>query len=121
MRRRSARPSGGHQCASCRPRAPSKSAVQQAALVVHRARDVLVRQQTMLTNALRAHLAEFGLVEARGKDGLGTLIEGVEATGAGLPEVARQALLSLVRQIASLAEEIAGLDRQLRAVARDWT
>jgi transposase len=98
---------------------PAKSAAQQAALVVHRARDVLVRQQTMLTNALRAHLAEFGLVEARGKDGLGTLIEDVEATGTGLPEVARQALLSLVRQIASLAEEIAGLDRQLRAVARE--
>ncbi len=64
--------------------------------------DVLMRHQTMLTNALRAHLAEFGIIEPCGRDGLGRLIEAVQA-GAGLPEVAGEGLLSLVRQIASLA------------------
>jgi transposase len=97
---------------------PVKNAAQQAGLVVHRVRDLLIRQQTMLTNALRAHLAEFGIVEPRGRDGLGKLIEVVQA-GADLPEAARQALLSLVRQIASLAEEINALDRQMRAAAKD--
>jgi transposase len=97
---------------------PVKNATQQAGLVVHRVRDVLIRQQTMLTNALRAHLAEFGIIEPCGRDGLGRLIEAVQA-GAGLPEVAGEALLSLVRQIASLAEEINTLDRQLRMAARE--
>jgi transposase len=45
---------------------PVKSAGQQAVLMLHRARDLLVRQHTMLINALRAHLAEFGVIEARG-------------------------------------------------------
>ncbi len=97
---------------------PTKSTAQQAGLVVHRVRELLVRQQTMLTNALRAHLAEFGLVEACGSDGLGKLIEVVEAQKAGLPEVAREVLLSLVRQIASLAEEVTLLDRQIRTTVR---
>jgi transposase len=52
---------------------PIKSAAQRAELAVHRTRDVLVRQQTMLTNALRAHLAEFGIAEPRGHDGLSKL------------------------------------------------
>jgi transposase len=45
---------------------PLKTAEQQSALMVHRARDLLIRQRTMLVNALRGHLAEFGLVEAQG-------------------------------------------------------
>jgi transposase len=98
---------------------PVKGTEQQAGLVEHRVRDVLVRQQTMLTNAPRAHLAEFGIVEARGSDGLGKLVGAVETAAAGLPRAAREALLSLVRQIASLAEEIAALERQMRAAARE--
>jgi transposase len=45
---------------------PVKSAEQQAVLTMHRARDLLVSQRTMLVNALRAHLAEFGIVGAQG-------------------------------------------------------
>ena len=48
---------------------PIKTAEQQAALMLHRARDLLVRQRTQLINALRAHLAELGLVAATGRDG----------------------------------------------------
>jgi transposase len=45
---------------------PVKTAEQQSALMMHRARDLLVRQRTMLVNALRGHLAEFGRIEAQG-------------------------------------------------------
>ena len=45
---------------------PIKGADQQAALLLHRARELLLRQRTMLANAIRAHAAEFGLVVAKG-------------------------------------------------------
>ena len=44
---------------------PVKTAEQQAALMLHRTRDLLIRQQTALINSIRAHLAEFGLIEAQ--------------------------------------------------------
>ena len=49
---------------------PIKSTDQQALLMLHRTRDLLIRQRTQLINALRAHLAEFGLVAATGREGL---------------------------------------------------
>lgn len=45
---------------------PIKTTEQQSALMIHRARDLLIRQRTMLINALCGHLAEFGLIEAQG-------------------------------------------------------
>ncbi len=45
---------------------PIKSVAQQSALMLHRTRDLLIRQRTQLINALRAHLAELGLVAAKG-------------------------------------------------------
>jgi transposase len=53
---------------------PVKTVDQQAALMLHRARDLLVRQRTQLINAIRAHLAEVGLVAANGVDGLKSLL-----------------------------------------------
>src|SRR5438552_3112243 len=52
---------------------PIKSADQQSSLMLHRTRYFLVRQRTQLINALRAHLAEFGLVAATGREGLAQL------------------------------------------------
>ena len=49
---------------------PIKSIDQQALLMLHRTRDLLIRQRTQLINALRAHLAEFGLVAETGREGL---------------------------------------------------
>ena len=43
---------------------PIKSEDQQAALMLHKARELLMRQQTMLVNALRAHMAELGMIAA---------------------------------------------------------
>src|SRR5438128_5838912 len=50
---------------------PVKTAEQQASQLLHRGREQLVRQRTMLVNALRAHLAEFGIVAAQGLRGAG--------------------------------------------------
>jgi transposase len=52
---------------------PIKSSDQQAVLMLHRTRDLLIRQRTQLINALRAHLAEFGLVAETGREGLASL------------------------------------------------
>src|SRR3979411_1589392 len=49
---------------------PIKSVEQQSALMLHRTRDLLIRQRTQLIHALRAHLAELGLVAAKGREGL---------------------------------------------------
>src|SRR6202790_4811535 len=52
----------------------AKSAEQQGRLMQHRARDLLLRQQTQVINALRAHMAELGIVAAQGREGLKTLL-----------------------------------------------
>jgi transposase len=51
-----------------------KSAKQQGQLMLHRARDLLMRQRTQLINALRAHLAEFGIMAAQGREGIRELV-----------------------------------------------
>src|SRR3982074_2307782 len=51
-----------------------KSAEQQGRLMQHRARDLLMRQRTQAINALRAHLAELGIVAAQGREGLKNLL-----------------------------------------------
>ena len=53
---------------------PVKTAEQQSELMLHRTRDLLVRQRTQLINAMRAHLAELGLIAARGREGVQSLI-----------------------------------------------
>src|SRR5580704_188208 len=52
----------------------AKSAEQQGRLMQHRTRDLLLRQQTQVINALRAHLAELGIVAAQGREGLKQLL-----------------------------------------------
>ena len=53
---------------------PAKTAEQQAAVLMHRGRERLVRQRTMLVNALRGHLAEFGMIAPHGLRNVGKLI-----------------------------------------------
>ena len=64
---------------------PIKGEDQQAALMLHRVRDLLVRQRTQLINAIRGHLAEFGIIEAQGPWNVPRLLAGMEE--AGLPEL----------------------------------
>ncbi len=93
---------------------PIKSPEQQSVLMLHRARDLLMRQRTMLLNAIRAHLAEFGVVAAQGVskvlDLVGQLRNGELLS---LPEIVRSALLGLAAQLDSLALGIRALERQL--------
>jgi transposase len=71
---------------------PIKTIEQQSALLMHRARDLLIRQRTMLVNALRGHMAEFGLVEAQGLHKVAGLIAIVMDDGdERIPDIARQA------------------------------
>src|SRR5215510_6346303 len=60
---------------------PIKNVEQQAVLMLHRTRDLLIRQRTQLINALRAHLAELGLVAAKGREGLHQLVRVVTECG----------------------------------------
>jgi len=96
-----------------------KSEIQQASAVVFRARDLLVRQRTQTINALRGHLAEYGLVVAQGPAHTTKLIEHVEDPTSDLPEAARLALAMLVDTLRSLEERIEHLDVEIARRARE--
>src|SRR5207244_12396248 len=90
---------------------PVKTTEQQATQLLHRGREQLVRQRTMLVNALRAHLAELGLVAAQGLRNVGELIAIVRDDGdTRLPDVARQVLQVLADQIEQIETAVAGLE-----------
>ena len=95
---------------------PVKTAEQQATALLHRGREQLVRQRTMLVNALRAHLAEFGMVAAQGLRNVGELIAIVRDDGdTRLTDMARQVLQVLANQIEQIETAVAALERQLLA------
>ena len=76
---------------------PVKSAEQQSALMLHRTRDLLIGQRTQLINALRSHMAELGLVAARGREGVARLMAIVADEGEDrLPPLARIAWSVLI-------------------------
>src|SRR5690606_10847942 len=93
---------------------PIKGKAQQAGLVLHRVRDLLQRQRTMLINALRGHLAEFGVVAPQGPHHVAQLAAVVrDETDSRVPEPARPVLLVLVEQLEALVERLAALGREL--------
>jgi len=96
---------------------PVKSEEQQSMLMVHRARDLLVRQRTAAVNALRGHLAEFGIIAAKGTAKARELMSLV-ATDERVPAIARDALQQLVEQIRDIERKIEAFDKQLLSLAR---
>jgi transposase len=93
---------------------PIKSEDQQAALMLHRTRALLVGQRTALICALRGHLAEFGLVAPIGPRHLRQLLDVLASEeDQSLPALARAALRPLARRLKGLQAEIAELDRAL--------
>lgn len=82
---------------------PVKSEETQALLLCHKARELLVRQLTQVTNAIRAHLGEFGIVAAKGVHNVGRLLEAGER--AHLPASARQPLRLLADQFFQTKED----------------
>src|SRR3954464_879936 len=94
---------------------PVKTVDQQSPLLMHRARDLLIRQRTRLVNALRGHMAEFGLVEAQGLHKVVGLIAIVlDERDERIPVMARQAL-----KISELQTRISALERQVLAWHRN--
>ena len=90
---------------------PVKSADRQAALMDHKTREFLVRQQTQIVNAIRAHLGEFGIVVAKGIHKVDRLLASAEDA----PEAARPALELLAAQLRDTRARIADVTRRIEA------
>ena len=96
-----------------------KSEESQAAAVIFRTRDLLVRQRTQLINALRGHLGEFGLVVPQGASQAAQLIAIVADPDAPLPEAARSALRALVSALEGLEVEVRRLEAEITRRAKE--
>ncbi len=93
-----------------------KTVEQQSCLVLHRVRHLFIRQQTSVINAIRAHLAEFGIVAPVGRNGVEQLLRIVADTRDDrIPEVARACLAALGTQLQALKAQILEFDRRIRA------
>ena len=92
----------------------AKSAEQQGRLMQHRTRDLLLRQQTQVINALRAHLAELGIVAAQGREGLKELLAIIaDQADDRLPLDARASLIVLAAQLQALQTLIKSIEKRL--------
>jgi len=92
----------------------AKSAEQQGKLMQHRTRDLLLRQQTQTINALRAHLAELGIVAAQGREGLKELLAIIaDQSDARLPLDARASLIVLAAQLQALHTMIGSIEKRI--------
>ena len=96
---------------------PVKSPAQQGVLALHSVRLLLVKQQTMLANALRGLVTEFGLTVAKGIGKLPELMTLVD-TDETIPDTARQAVKELYNQCDRLADSIEAMEAQIVAHAR---
>jgi transposase len=113
MRKRSARRWAGRACALWRSTRPSS---KPPALLLHRGRERLVRQRTSLVNALRAHLAEFGVIAPHGLRNVAGLVAIIrDESDARLPDLARQVLQVLASQLEQLVAAVAAVEKQLAA------
>lgn len=90
-----------------------KTADQQAVLMLHKTRELLVRQRTMLTNALRSHLAEFGIIAAQGVADFAKLLVILRENKDHLPGDAFKALAGLTVQLSSAESEIEKLEARI--------
>jgi transposase len=95
---------------------PVKSAEQQAALALHRTRNLLVKQRTQLVNMVRGLLAEFGIEMARGLHHALALAARLSAGEApGVPALAQRVVKGLADQICALQVYLAALEKELLA------
>jgi transposase len=95
---------------------PRKTVEQQAALALHRARQLLIEQRTRVRNAIRGHLAEFGVVAAKGESGFKALLALLtNDQDTAVPAAIRPVLMPLVAQWQMAVEQIDVLDRRIAA------
>ncbi len=94
----------------------TKTPEQQSCLMLHRTRQLFIRQQTSVINAIRAHMAEFGIVAPVGRKGVERLLAIVtDASDPCVPEVARACLIALAAQLRLLKAQILEFDRRIMA------
>ena len=94
----------------------TKTPGQQSCLMLHRTRQLFIRQQTSVINAIRAHLAEFGIVAPVGRHGVEALLEVVaDKSDNRVPEVARACLAAFGAQLRRFKEQILEFDRMIMA------
>jgi transposase len=94
----------------------TKTPEQQGCLMLHRTRHLFVRQQTAAINAIRAHLAEFGIVAPVGRHGVEELLNvAADRSDKRMPEVARACLAALGAQLQMLKTQILQFDRLIMA------
>ena len=95
---------------------PTKSEQQQSGLMLHRSRQLLVRQRTMLSNAIRGHMAELGIISAKGRNGTTELLEVIaKVEDDRIPPAARFSLDVLARQYANVTAEIGTIEKRIHA------
>ncbi len=95
---------------------PIKTPEQQSVLMIHRTRQLFVRQRTSLINAMRAHMAEFGIVAGVGRNGVEKLLELIsKGEDERIPEAARGCLIALAAQLELVKRQILEADRRVRA------
>jgi transposase len=93
---------------------PTKTTEQQSGLVLHRTRHLLMRQQTSVINAIRAHLGEFGIVAPVGRRGVEELLRVVnDANDRRLPDLARACVAALGSQLRTIKAQILNFDRMI--------
>jgi transposase len=101
---------------------PTKTGEQQSCLMLHRTRHLFIRQQTAVINAIRAHLAEFGIVAPVGRKGVEELLTVVADAGdQRVPEIARACVAALGAQLRMLKAQILEFDRRIMAWHRSNT
>src|ERR1700680_447594 len=93
----------------------TKTPEQQSCLMLHRTRQLFIRQQTSVINAIRAHLAEFGIVAPVGRKGVEQLLVVADGSDQRVPELAQACVAALGAQLRRLKEQILDFDRRILA------
>lgn len=95
---------------------PIKSPEQQSVLMLHRTRQLFIRQRTTLINAIRAHMAEFGIVAGIGRNGVEKLLQIItKGQDKRVPETARESFLALAAQLELVKRQILQADQRVLA------
>src|SRR6201993_65689 len=94
----------------------TKSEQQQSGLMLHRSRQLLVCQRTMLSNAIRGHMAELGIISAKGRNGTAELLKIIaDEQDDRIPAAARFSLNILARQYAVVRAQIVAIEKRIHA------
>ena len=98
---------------------PTKTREQQAMLMLHRTRHLLIRQRTATINALRAHMVEFGIAAGIGRNGVEALLKVIaDGNDDRVPDVARDCLMVLGAQLDTIKVHVRELDAKIMAAHR---